>query len=318
MNFDQFAQAYAALRQGIARIVVGQPELVDGVLVALLAQGHVLIEGTPGLGKTLVARTLAVLSGLGHKRVQFTPDLMPSDVTGSQVYDRQSGAFSFVPGPIFCQLLLADEINRAPAKTQAALLEAMQERQVTIDGQSRPLPAPFTVLATQNPIESHGTYPLPEAQLDRFLVKVVVGDPARDVELAIVKQHIGGFDPTDLSMLRPILNQEHVLAMQQVAKTVRVDDAVVDYIVEIVRRTREDRSIEVGASPRASLALTRASQVVAAAQGREFVTPDDIKPLALQVLRHRIILHADAQLQGVTTDERITDIVRAVPVPRMA
>ncbi len=318
MNFDQFSQAYTTLRQGIARVVVGQPQLVDGVLVALLAQGHVLIEGTPGLGKTLVARTLAVLSGLGHKRVQFTPDLMPSDVTGSQVYDRQSGAFSFVPGPIFCQLLLADEINRAPAKTQAALLEAMQERQVTIDGQSRPLPAPFTVIATQNPIESHGTYPLPEAQLDRFLVKLVVGDPARDIELAIVKQHIGGFDPTDLSALRPILNQDLVLAMQQAAKTVRVDDAVVDYIVEIVRRTREDRSIEIGASPRASLALTRASQVIAAAQGREFVTPDDIKPLALQVLRHRIILHADAQLQGVTTDERITDIVRAVPVPRMA
>ncbi len=318
MNFDQFAQAYTTLRQGIARVVVGQPELVDGVLVALFAQGHVLIEGTPGLGKTLVARTLAMLSGLGNKRVQFTPDLMPSDVTGSQVYDRQSGAFSFVPGPIFCQLLLADEINRAPAKTQAALLEAMQERQVTVDGHSRALPAPFTVLATQNPIESHGTYPLPEAQLDRFLVKLVVGDPARDVELAIVKQHLGGFDPTDLSALRPILSQEDVLAMQQLAKTVRVDDTVVDYIVEIVRRTREDRSIEVGASPRASLALTRASQVVAASQGREFVTPDDIKPLALQVLRHRIILHADAQLQGVSTDERITDIVRAVPVPRMA
>jgi MoxR-like ATPase len=318
MNFDQFAQAYTALRQAIARVVVGQPELVDGVLVALFAQGHVLIEGTPGLGKTLVARTLAMLSGLGNKRVQFTPDLMPSDVTGSQVYDRQSGAFSFVPGPIFCQLLLADEINRAPAKTQAALLEAMQERQVTVDGLSRALPAPFTVLATQNPIESHGTYPLPEAQLDRFLVKLVVGDPARDVELAIVKQHIGGFDPTDLSALRPIVGQEQVLAMQQLAKTVRVDDTIVDYIVEIVRRTREDRSIEVGASPRASLALTRASQVVAAAQGRGFVTPDDIKPLALQVLRHRIILHADAQLQGVSTDERIADIVRAVPVPRMA
>jgi MoxR-like ATPase len=318
MNVDQFAQAYTGLRQAIASVVVGQPELVDGVLVALFAQGHVLVEGTPGLGKTLVARTLAVLSGLANKRVQFTPDLMPSDVTGSQVYDRQSGAFSFVPGPIFCQLLLADEINRAPAKTQAALLEAMQERQVTVDGHSRALPAPFTVLATQNPIESHGTYPLPEAQLDRFLVKLVVGDPTREVELAIVKQHIAGFDPTDLSGLRPVVSQEQVLAMQRLAKTVRVDDAVVDYIVAIVRRTREDRSIEVGASPRASLALTRASQVVAAAQARDFVTPDDIKPLALQVLRHRIILHADAQLQGVSTDERITDIVRAVPVPRIA
>jgi len=313
-----FRQTFERIQQEMARVVVGQQELVQGVLVAAIAKGHVLVEGAPGLGKTLVARTLAVVSGCAFKRIQFTPDLMPSDVTGSSVYSRDTGAFTFVPGPIFAQLLLADEINRAPAKTQSALLEAMQDCQVTVDGTSRPLPAPFVVVATQNPVESQGTYPLPEAQLDRFLFKLTVGDPPADVERTIVRHHAEGFDPTDLSGLRAATAPQELVAMQQLAQRVRVDDAVVAYIVELVRRTRDDKAIELGASPRASIALLKAAQVIAASEGRGFVTPDDVKPMVAAVLRHRVMLHPDAQLQGVSADERIEDILRSVPVPRLA
>ena len=318
MDGSEFVERYDRIKEHIARVVVGQAELVDGVLVAALARGHVLVEGVPGLGKTLVARTLAVVSGAAFKRIQFTPDLMPSDITGSSVLDRQTGSFSFVPGPIFAQLLLADEINRAPAKTQSALLEAMQDHQVTVDGTSRPLPQPFVVIATQNPIESQGTYPLPEAQLDRFLVKLTVLDPPRDVEHAIVRRHADGFDPTDLSRLEAAVTPDEIARMQAHAQSVRCDDAVIAYLVEVVRRTRDDRAIEFGASPRASIALLRTAQVIAASHGRAFVTPDDVKPMFAPVLRHRVLLHPDAQLQGVTPDERIAEIVKTVPVPRVA
>lgn len=318
MSPDEFAQTFDRIKQEMARVVVGQEELVDGVLIALLAKGHALIEGAPGLGKTLVARSLAVVSGCSFKRIQFTPDLMPSDVTGSSVFDRQTGAFSFIAGPIFCQLLLADEINRAPAKTQSALLEAMQDRQVTVDGTSRALPHPFSVIATQNPVESQGTYPLPEAQLDRFLVKLLVQDPPREVEQTIVRHHADGFDPTDLSRLRAVVAPPVIGEMQAAAERVRADDAIVSYVVDLVRRTRDDRAIELGASPRASIALLKSAQVIAASQGRAFVTPDDVKPMTLAVLRHRVMLHPDAQLQGVSPDDRIADILRAAPVPRVA
>jgi MoxR-like ATPase len=314
----QFQQTFERIKQQMARVIVGQEQLVDGVLVGALAKGHVLVEGAPGLGKTLVARTLAVVSGCAFKRIQFTPDLMPSDITGSSVYSRETGKFTFVPGPIFAQLLLADEINRAPAKTQSALLEAMQDHQVTVDGTSRPLPAPFVVVATQNPVESQGTYPLPEAQLDRFLFKVTVDDPPPEVERTIVRHHANGFDPTDLSALQAATSPQEIAAMQQHAQGVRVDDAVVTYVVEMVRRTRDDKAIELGASPRASIALVRAAQVIAASEGRTFVTPDDVKPMVAPVLRHRVMLHPDAQLQGITADERIEEIVKAVPVPRLA
>jgi MoxR-like ATPase len=317
-DLTQFQASYARMKEQLARAVVGQAALVDGVLVAMFARGHVLIEGAPGLGKTLVARALGAVSGCAFKRIQFTPDLMPSDITGSSVYSREAGTFTFVPGPIFAQLLLADEINRAPAKTQSALLEAMQDHQVTVDGTSRAVPSPFVVLATQNPVESHGTYPLPEAQLDRFLFKLLVGEPPADVERAIVRRHADGFDPTDLSRLQAATSPSEIAAMQRLAQAVRVDEAVVAYIVEIVRRTRDDRAIELGASPRASLALLRAAQVIAASEGRAFVTPDDVKPMAAAVLRHRVMLHPDAQLQGVTADERIAEILRGVPVPRLA
>jgi MoxR-like ATPase len=314
----RFQQNFERIRQQMALVIVGQEELVEGVIVAAIARGHVLVEGAPGLGKTLVARTLAVVSGCAFKRIQFTPDLMPSDVTGSSVYSRETGKFTFVPGPIFAQLLLADEINRAPAKTQSALLEAMQDHQVTVDGTSRPLPAPFVVIATQNPVESQGTYPLPEAQLDRFLFKLTVSDPPVEVERTIVRHHADGFDPTDLRSLGAATTPAELAEMQTYAQSVRIDDAVVGYIVELVRRTRDDRAIELGASPRASIALLRAAQVIAASDGRDFVTPDDVKPMVAAVLRHRVMLHPDAQLQGISPDQRIEDIVRAVPVPRMA
>jgi MoxR-like ATPase len=315
---DAFANTFELIRSSIAKVIVGQNALVDGVLVGLLAQGHVLIEGAPGLGKTLVARMLAAVSGASFKRIQFTPDLMPSDVTGSNIFDRQTNGFTFVPGPIFAQLLLADEINRAPAKTQSALLEAMQDRQVTVDGTSRPLPQPFAVIATQNPIESQGTYPLPEAQLDRFLVKLTVDDPPRDIERQIVRNHASGFNPSDLSDVAPAVQAETLVEMQKHAQAIRVDDAVISYIVDLVRQTRQDRSLELGASPRASIALLRAAQVIAASQARDFVTPDDVKPMALPVLRHRVMLHPDAQLQGITADERIIELVKGVPAPQVA
>lgn len=317
MDVRSFAETFDRMRQQIATVVIGQTELTIGVLAGVMAQGHVLVEGAPGLGKTLVARTLAMTSGCSFKRIQFTPDLMPSDVTGSNVLDRNSGTFHFIPGPLFGQLVLADEINRAPAKTQSALLEAMQDRQITVDGTSRPLPAPFVVLATQNPVESQGTYPLPEAQLDRFLVKLLVENPSRDVEATIVKNHAQGFDPSDLSRVQAVVSPEMIVGMQRIAAAVRVDDAIVAYIVDLVRRTREDRSIELGASPRASIALMKVAQVLAASQGRDFVTPDDVKPMAGPVLRHRVLLHPDAQLQGISADDRIQDIVRAAPVPRV-
>jgi MoxR-like ATPase len=318
MDNASFAQTFAQMKDEMARVVVGQDALLEGVLVAMLAKGHVLVEGAPGLGKTLAARVFALVSGCAFKRIQFTPDLMPSDISGSSIYSREQGNFAFLPGPIFAQILLADEINRAPAKTQSALLEGMQDHQVTVDGVSRPLPTPFVVVATQNPVESQGTYPLPEAQLDRFLFKLTVGDPLAEVERLIVRHHADGFDPTDLRSLRTVATPEQIIAMQDIARAVRIDDAVVAYIVEIVRRTRDDKAIELGASPRASIALLKAAQVIAASDGRAFVTPDDVKPMVAAVLRHRVMLHPDAELQGITADDRIEDILRGVPVPRLA
>jgi len=319
VNTSDFQRLFQAMRDEVERVIVGQQEIVEQVLVALLARGHVLVEGVPGLGKTLLARSLAAVVGVDFKRIQFTPDLMPTDITGGNVYDAQRSQFVFQPGPVFTQFLLADEINRAPAKTQSALLEAMQEGTVTADGASRKLPDPFFVMATQNPVESQGTYPLPEAQLDRFLLKLLVAHPTRESERAIVQGLLDGFDSRSFESagLRRMAGAAELGAMREHLRTVRVAASIVEYITEIVGRTRGHPSVYLGASPRASLALTVVARVVAASEGRDFVTPDDVKAFGPPVLRHRLLLHPDAELEGITPDACIESILREVPVPRV-
>jgi MoxR-like ATPase len=320
VNPEILRQKIEAVRAEVARAVVGQDDLVIHVLVAVLARGHVLLEGPPGLGKTLLVRTLGEVLGCETKRIQFTPDLMPSDVTGGNVWSQARSNFEFLPGPVFTQLLLGDEINRAPAKTQSALLEAMQERSVTVDGATRRLPEPFLVIATQNPIESQGTYPLPEAQLDRFLFKLEVRAPGRAVEKAILTNHLQGFDATALARLglQRLTTAAELLQLQQQVRQVRVDDSLLDYITEIVGRTREHRAIYFGASPRASIALLLGAQALAAVEGRAFAIPDDVKALAPAVLRHRVGLQPDAEIEGVTPDDCVAEILREVRVPATA
>jgi MoxR-like ATPase len=320
VNIQDYATRIAAIRDEVARVLVGQEEIVDAVLVGVFARGHVLIEGAPGLGKTLLVRTLGHVLGCSFRRIQFTPDLMPSDVTGGNVFNQQANDFVFHPGPLFSQLVLADEINRAPAKTQSALLEAMQEASVTADGTTRPLPRPFFVLATQNPIESQGTYPLPEAQLDRFLLKLEMRHPSRDAERQMLANHVSGFDAARLDHvgLRAVVSADEVAAMQAALTSVHVDGAVLDYITDLVARTRAHRAIAFGASPRASVALLSTARAVAAAAGRDFVVPDDVKQMAPPVLRHRVLLQPDAELEGVVPDECIDEILRDAAVPRTA
>jgi MoxR-like ATPase len=320
MIISAFTQTVDRIRAEIARAVVGQDDIIDHTMLAVLARGHVLLEGAPGLGKTLLVRTAALVLGCEYKRIQFTPDLMPSDVTGGNVFDQRRGSFDFLKGPVFTQLLLADEVNRAPPKTQSALLEAMQERSVTVDGTTRPLPDPFFVIATQNPIESQGTYPLPEAQLDRFLFKLEVRPPTAEMENAILANHLRGFDPAALDRmgLNRITTAAEILELQAFVRTVRVEEDLLRYIAEIVGRTRGHRSLYFGASPRASVALMVASQARAATQGRGFVIPDDVKALAAAALRHRVGLQPDAEIEGVSADDCVDEILRAVRVPNTA
>lgn len=314
MELENYSQKYRETVDEISRVVLGQREVVEHALLALLSGGHLLVEGVPGLGKTLLIRCLGAALGASVGRIQFTPDLMPSDVSGGNVYSEKSGSFEFIPGPIFNQLVLADEINRAPAKTQSALLEAMQERAVTVDGVTRPLPPPFLVMATQNPIESQGTYPLPEAQLDRFLLKVDVGYPSSEVEKALLLAYCQGFDPARLD-LRQILTPEDLLAMQCAATTVQVSPDILDYITRLVTSTRDHRNISVGASPRASIGLLQIARARAASEGRPFVIPDDVKGFAHAVLRHRIVLHPDAELEGMTPDDIVSSLLSETSVP---
>jgi MoxR-like ATPase len=314
----QASDRLARLEGQVARALVGQPGAVREVLVALAAAGHVLVEGLPGVGKTLLVRSLARAMGGRYSRIQFTPDLMPSDVTGHAMFDMKTEAFRIRRGPIFCNLLLGDEINRAPAKTQSAMLEAMQEQQVTIEGEALPLERPFLVLATQNPIEQDGTYPLPQAQLDRFLVNVFIDYPQADDEVAMVRQvthgHVG--DQLDLSGVEPVLTPEEVLELQAVTATLALDESVLAYAVRIVRASREWPGIETGAGPRASIALVRAARAHGLAAGNAYVTPDDVKAVAPAVLRHRLKLSADLEIEGYRPDEVLGELLGDVPAPR--
>ncbi|WP_030161408.1 AAA family ATPase [Streptomyces sp. NRRL S-244] len=315
---DSARSSLEAIRTEIGKAVVGQDSAVTGLVVALLCRGHVLLEGVPGVAKTLLVRALAASLELDTKRVQFTPDLMPSDVTGSLVYDARTAEFSFQNGPVFTNLLLADEINRTPPKTQSSLLEAMEERQVTVDGTPRKLPEPFLVAATMNPVEYEGTYPLPEAQLDRFLLKLTVPLPSREDEIGVLTRHAAGFNPRDLQAagLRPVAGPAELEAAREAVAKVSVSPEIAGYVVDVCRATRESPSLTLGVSPRGATALLATARAWAWLTGRDYVTPDDVKALALPTLRHRVQLRPEAEMEGVTADAVITAILSHVPVPR--
>jgi MoxR-like ATPase len=315
---DDPRAALAAVRAEIAKAVVGQDQVVTGLMIALLCRGHVLLEGVPGVAKTLLVRALAASMSLHTRRIQFTPDLMPGDVTGSLVYDAKTAEFEFREGPVFTNLLLADEINRTPPKTQAALLEAMEERQVSVEGVPRPLPEPFVVAATQNPVEYEGTYPLPEAQLDRFLLKLTVPVPGRDDEIGMLTRHAAGFDPRDLRAagLRPAAGPGQLGAARQAVHQVRVAPDVTAYIVDLCRATRQSPSLLLGVSPRGATALMATSRAWAWLAGRDYVTPDDVKALARPTFRHRVQLRPEAELEGASPDGVLDGVLASVPVPR--
>lgn len=303
------------LREALQTVVLGQEQAVDQLLVALFAQGHVLLEGVPGLGKTLLARSLAQALDLSFSRVQFTPDLMPSDVTGQMVYDLKSGEFRLRRGPVFANLLLADEINRTAPKTQAALLEAMQEGQVTIDGQPHPLPDPFLVIATQNPVEYEGTYPLPEAQLDRFMLKVVLDYPSEESEAELLRRAqfgVEAFQPR----LRPVAAAADLKACRAALGAVRAEESVIGYVNQVCRATRQNGEVALGASPRAAVTLLLAAKAIAAISGRDYVTPDDVKEMAPPVLRHRLVMRPEAEVEGLKPEDAVAAALGAVPVPR--
>jgi MoxR-like ATPase len=314
----------AALREAMNRVrievgkaVIGQDGTVTGLLIALLARGHVLIEGVPGVAKTLLVRSFSGALGLGTKRIQFTPDLMPGDVSGSLVYDARAGEFEFREGPVFTNVVLADEINRTPPKTQSALLEAMEERQVSTDGVTRPLPDPFLVAATQNPIEQEGTYTLPEAQLDRFLLKLIVDIPPREAELAVLRRHADGFDPRNLSAagLCAVVTADEIRAAQRAAASVTVADDVLGYVVDLAQATRRSPSVQLGVSPRATTALLAAAKAWAWLGGYPAITPDHVQTMLVPTWRHRIRLRPDAELEGVSVDAVLGSVLQQTRVP---
>ena len=302
----------------IEQVVVGKRQPIIKVLVAWYCEGHVLLEDVPGVAKTLLVRSVSAALSLDTKRVQFTPYLMPGDVTGSLIFESRTAEFTFREGPVFTNILLADEINRTPPKTQASLLEAMEERQVSVDGVTRPLPEPFIVAATQNPVEYEGTYPLPEAQLDRFLLKLTLPLPERDDEIEVIRRHSAGFDPRDLAAagVRAVAGEADLAAARHAVQRVGVAPEVLSYIVDVVRATRSAPSFQLGVSPRGATALLNTSRAWAWLSGRDFVTPDDVKALALPALRHRVALRPEAQMDGVSVDSVLANILSTVPVPR--
>ncbi len=318
MNAEQASELITAMQTEIGNAVIGQHAVIHQTLVALIAGGNVLIEGVPGLGKTLLVRALAQTFDGQFSRIQFTPDLMPADVTGHTMVDLKSNEFNLRRGPVFTNLLLADEINRAPAKTQSALLEVMQERQVTIEGHSYPVPLPFMTLATQNPLEQEGTYPLPEAQLDRFLLKVFIDYPDQAEESRMVSsvtnQQTG--DQLNLSNVNAVASPETILALQQMAANVRADAQVIEYAVSLVRATRNWQGLSIGAGPRGSISLIRAARAEALIQQRDFITPDDVKAIALPVLRHRVSLAPEMELEGFSTDQILHAVMQSIDAPR--
>jgi MoxR-like ATPase len=313
----ELPEAWTRLRLEASKALVGLDEAFQQVAIALFSGGHVLLEGVPGTGKTLMAKVIARLVQGEYRRIQFTPDLMPSDVVGTSVFDLATSGFRVHQGPLFAQVLLADEINRAPAKTQAALLEAMEERQATIDGVSYPLPAPFIVAATQNPVEYEGTYPLPEAQLDRFQFKILVDYRSAQEEEEVLRRHVRGFGARPLAEnLTPVLSPSDVLTAQRSAESVRVDDTILAYVTAIARASRRSPDLSLGASPRASIGIVRAIRVRALMDGRDFALPDDVKALVPPAYRHRVILKPEAEIQGVTPDDAIARVLARVDVPR--
>lgn len=315
---DEVRAPILALRNEVGKIVVGQDGAMSGLVAALLVRGHVLLEGVPGVAKTLLVKSLAAALSLDFKRIQFTPDLMPSDVLGQMIFSQDDGGFRFREGPVFTNLLLADEINRTPPKTQSALLEVMEERQVSVDGRSRVLPDPFAVIATQNPVEYEGTYPLPEAQLDRFLFKLNISYPSAEHEAEILRRHNHGLDPHDVtaSGIRPVASPADLAKARQQVEATRIEDPVLNYIVALARATRESSSLSLGASPRAATMLMRASKAWAWLSGRGFVTPDEVKAVLKPCFRHRVQLRAELELEGATTDSVLDSIMATVPAPR--
>lgn len=314
----KISEIYTQCLEEIGKVVVGQMEVVEGVLIALFSEGSVLLEGVPGLGKTLLVNTLSRVVSCGFKRVQFTPDLMPSDLTGHSVFSLQDNQFHFTPGPVFTNLLLADEINRSPPKTQSALLEVMEEKQVTVDGVSRPIERPFLVLATQNPLEHEGTYPLPEAQVDRFMFKLLIKYPPPADEKLILGHYAAGRNPHKLEgfEINPVLTAANVMQIQAATSKTIVEDKILGYIVDIIAKTRDWHAVSVGASPRGGVNILKAARTFAACQGRDFVTPDDVKVVAPWVLRHRILLRPDIEIEGTSVDSVIGDILDNVEAPR--
>ncbi len=316
LELGQLSAAAERVRGQMGQVIVGQEQMLQQILVAILADGHILIEGVPGVAKTLAAKLVARSISAGFSRIQFTPDLMPSDVTGTTLFNAKTSAFEFRPGPIFSNIVLIDEINRAPAKTQASLFEVMEERQVTVDGKTYPMAPPFMVLATQNPIEQEGTYRLPEAQLDRFLLKLEVGYPGLEEEVEILNRQEANAEVFRLERFEPVLTVAQIVEMRQLVRQVKVEANLRRYIAQVVHRTRNNPALYLGASPRASLALMATSKALAALRGRDFVTPEDVKEMAPPVLRHRVLLTAEKEMEGLTASEVVRRVVESVEIPR--